>query len=438
MNFFRRRDLGHRRMPIVFFGIPYEPAPVERSRGTLLAFLLLSLLFPQPARSSTPYEITQHPIRSGQPDDQVPEVLGLRRTEGTIFCSGVLVAPRLVLSAGHCLSRPGPISLVLGGQDTPEGAAPAVIARRAHPRFGGDDSDNDAGVLFLSRTAAVSPAVMGGEPPAAGSEVFIVGFGRADAPGSAGTRRSGKAIVKSVTENVLELEAGPARPCYGDSGGAVFQRGPSGDRVLVGVLMEGDESCESTSLALRLDRQVDGFIRPMLRYASAAEGRGGDPCLTGDQCASGMCQAPSGAQWLGYCSGSCAGTASCESPLTCDRQSATCARKTDLHAVTGEPCSQDLACATGYCRLEGTDSGMCTTSCFPGDEPCPGGLKCAASQPGAPGLFECVPAGSPGGCSFSPNVRRTRPTPPVLAMVLLGLWGCRQSSRGRHRPGSRP
>ncbi|HEX3342987.1 MAG TPA: trypsin-like serine protease, partial [Polyangiaceae bacterium] len=109
-------------------------------------------------------------------DDAVVAIVG---APGTTGCSGTVVAPHLVLTAGHCT-----VPLVVqGGRvvfgPSLAGATSSIpIARAvAHPRFDLATLTNDVGVLVLSSAAPAAPVAMGSGAPASGSTVRIVGWG---------------------------------------------------------------------------------------------------------------------------------------------------------------------------------------------------------------------------------------------------------------------
>ena len=189
------------------------------------AALLLALFFPAPASA-----IVGAAEDAAAYADRVVMVL-TRGPEGSAFCTGLVLDPRHVLTAAHCL-RPPKDTLVLF-RDPGDVPAIMLVRRTApHPDYRRDAIRQrtlsiDVGLL---ETAAPLPARFRGAPltTGAGAEIgetlFVTGFGvtREGAPKSGG-RLEGAAVVGRAAGNGRLL---------GRFGGAgVFRRwGNSGRR----------------------------------------------------------------------------------------------------------------------------------------------------------------------------------------------------------------
>ena len=194
-------------------------------------------------------------IVGGSPAPDEDAVVGLSRhavscePQVAIDCSATLIAPRVVITAAHCL-----------GFDPPnvydvffEGTTIPVVGGHAHPDYDPNTFAHDIAVLLLASDAPVAPMAMRIESLPDLTEVTIAGYGITDtAAPMTGVRFAGTAHVTMVGNNVIDLEPGPAIACAGDSGGPVISNGE-----LIGVISHGDAVCMQTGHAWRVDRERD-------------------------------------------------------------------------------------------------------------------------------------------------------------------------------------
>ncbi len=287
------------------------------------------------------------PIVGGAADGGDPAVVEVVIAGGQ--CSGVVVAPRVVLTAAHC-AKPGP-----GGT-----VGDAQIVDTWIDRYDDGSVDHDLAALRLDRDLDVAPLAIGA--PVLGAVVRLVGFG-ADANGVRGVKRQLATTVSAVTARTLVAGGLGATTCVGDSGGAAID----GSGALVGIVSAGDDDCMTASQLVRPDSE------PQLAEVIAAWS---GPCPADGTCTMG-CADPD-CDPCGF-NGTC-GTACPAVDLDCP-----------LGAGPGGTCSVDTDCETRACvdAPEGFYR-ICTAACTT-DSDCPTPLDfCNGGQcfyrHGTPGL----------------------------------------------------
>lgn len=181
--------------------------------------------------------------------DDVPEPGGGVRSGG---CSGSLIAPEWVATAGHCfhdlndnrISGPPPYTtMVTVGtlKDSDKGGQTAkVIDVRQSPV-------HDFAVVRLSAPiTGITPLTIAKAPPAAGEKLQFAGWGSLSATVRKPTDhlKRGQFTVANIEQHTLEVEAVGKRtvensPCPEDSGGPLFVSADNYTGQLVAVVNTG-------------------------------------------------------------------------------------------------------------------------------------------------------------------------------------------------------
>ena len=166
--------------------------------------------------------------------DRVVMVL-TRGADKAGFCSGVVLGPRIVLTAAHCL-RPVADMLV---HYRDEGGRPVVVpveAAAAHPLYRADAIAERAVSIDLAlvetRTPLgarfAAPRLASGAGPAIGETTILAGYGlaREGEPLTGGALRSARLRVRAPLSKILLWAEDGARAgagaCAGDSGAPLF------------------------------------------------------------------------------------------------------------------------------------------------------------------------------------------------------------------------
>ncbi len=185
-------------------------------------------------------------------------------------CSGVAIAPDLVLTAAHCIGSGRPYAISAPGEPTTKKAWALQIFRHrtysaapridAEPRIGAD-----LALLKLAADISPAPVVLSAKDAVQIADRFvIIGFGRIDSGGGGPVMmpRSATLVLQSgLSDGRTLVLADPATygkspglgSCYGDSGGPVFE-GTSGKLALIGIVTSG--KCGLSTIALVLEPYI--------------------------------------------------------------------------------------------------------------------------------------------------------------------------------------
>lgn len=183
-----------------------------------------------------------------------PEVAGVVLNGG--LCSGTLIAPDVVLTAGHCVDA-GPLEVILDNVDLSRSGGERIRVARsmAYPDW---ENRYDAGVLVLERPAKTKPRKVAArctarEELVSGGSVTVVGFGLTTASGTGDNTRLHQGTMAvtdasctqdpscqaSIAPNGEFVAGGRGvDACFGDSGGPVFVDAAGGPAV-AGIVSRG-------------------------------------------------------------------------------------------------------------------------------------------------------------------------------------------------------
>jgi hypothetical protein len=200
------------------------------------------------------------------------------------LCSGVAIAPDLVLTAAHCVPSTGKYRLMTFDGRRPTVKDVANIA--AHPQFSGRADAPDLALIKLAGPVANLRPVAFSErrtPPSVGDRFIVAGFG----VGVQGDRRTAgklRAATLVATDRPSSQQLSLVDPhklgdsagfgvCNGDSGGPVFEER---DRALVGIVSwsartDGEPICGFVSGVIPLARYRYWILETAAKLGSPLE-----------------------------------------------------------------------------------------------------------------------------------------------------------------------
>lgn len=234
--------------------------PIPFVVGTLLA---CSVACSSYAQSPTSLAVPIARIINGQPTDAYEAVGIIGSVQAGGFCTGTLISPTHVLTAGHCaqfIDGDTQATFEVGGQ-TYRSQQISI-----HPAFDSLTLENDVAVIELTEPVAnVTPAAIFRGTPLVGDELIIVGFGAGGTPeggasGAFGDKRVGVTFVDDVDELFVYWtfdDQGEANTAPGDSGGPGFLE-VAGELYIATVTSGGTKSDASLG-DIAFNARVDTF-----------------------------------------------------------------------------------------------------------------------------------------------------------------------------------
>lgn len=371
-------------------------------------------------------------IIQGTPDDGDPAVVWLAP-----ICTGTIIAPRVVLTAAHCVDRPSvlPPSVTFADSRTVP-----LLEGRPHPRWERATFENDLALVLLAAPANVVPAPLLRQPledSSSGQPLRLVGFGVTDpaAQDSVGIKRTGVTTLRAILAMSFTDDSAPQATCAGDSGGPAFLRVDGGE-VIAGVASRGDSACRAYGVKTRVDVFIADFIDPYIRWSEPGAAADGERCAYAAQCANpaSTCRAATDNPDFHFCSAPCRADRECPAPLRCE--AGACQYPPPSPGAVGAPCETDNDCAGQLCRTRSAGGPRtCTVMCSPdAPSPCGHGQACEATLAGtsAEPEFACFASPARAGCAAAPGA----PEAGALGVaVVAALVMIRRRSRGRDERG---
>jgi len=265
---------------------------------------------------------TGRSIINGAPDTDPAHMAVVALTPGpnwSSFCTGTLITPTVVVTAGHCLEGrgAGSFQIFFGNDVQGSGDYRQVSELLIHPDYNGQQVESDIALVRLSSAAPAGispipplPAGSGLTAADEGSTVTFSGFGVTEnntsgekltvtstigkvCPGPSGCSYSGAWVVARA----MGYPNSPGGPCSGDSGGPAFvSRG--GVEYLVGVTSYGDPNCSQYGVSTMV-HSYESWIQSFTGGASEICGNGVDDdgdgqadCADADCATDPACQGP--------------------------------------------------------------------------------------------------------------------------------------------------
>ena len=186
--------------------------------------------------------------------------------DGVTVCTGTLISPAVVLTAGHCVAV-GPEAIFVGSSATETTEVIDIVRSATALGYQWPELHDDVGLLGLAYAASPVPIDVYRESldDFAGADIRIVGFGATDGLGAGlGEKREGHTRIAELDADSFTYHPEPSQTCLGDSGGPALHTVKEEQEAVVGVTSAGDPDCERFAISGRIDRYVDDLIDPFV------------------------------------------------------------------------------------------------------------------------------------------------------------------------------
>jgi secreted trypsin-like serine protease len=274
--------------------------------------VVVALLLPAAASAApgaTASIVGGHPVTI----EEFPSLVYIQAVEGKhgFSCTGTVVAPRIVLTAAHCVEdiekgtiTPAAAYALSTGVADPRMAGPDnifhIVATHVFPGFDPGVLHGDAAILVIDRPTGVPPLALAGAGDAAlyagGAEAQLTGWGltKGNAKNPPANLRATTMLVQTsdTCRQKVKPYYKPYLPaaqvcllaadrksggCFGDSGGPAIGRRPDGTPVQIGVTSTGGPECSTKTPTVQTRADfISGWVS---EWIAATEGGAPPPLV---------------------------------------------------------------------------------------------------------------------------------------------------------------
>lgn len=382
------------------------------------AFVFCLLLLGCGPTVGAPAAARHDSILGGGPDTTTSTVfiLDLRFDNGqSAICSSVLVSPRVLLTAAHCVdpSLKGATSVTVKATNKADATMlmmsdmidATMISRHSLWNPGDTMNQHDLALLLLATApAGVTPVPLQRSLSGfTGQPIRVLGYGVTTSGGTdAAIRRAVTLNVSSVATNTYDFgSAGNNGICSGDSGGPSLYTSGGTERV-VGIHSRTNSGSCGVGTDIRVDTHlpfIDGFVQANDPALCSADGRCASGCTTTDP------DCPVACGMDNMCNLACAtpDPDCCAANSRCDTMCPAGVRDPDCVCIRDGTC--EASCPSGVtdpdclCRADGRCEASCPSGVTDPDCGCGADSVCVATCPAVAPDPDCADCAMNGVCS---------------------------------------
>lgn len=197
-------------------------------------------------------------LQTSHADGQSWAIGAIEGDDGTLYCSGFLVASRWVMTAGHCAVDDAWFRLAGRGADS----VARIKLRDAYL-----SPQQDLALIWLDDTAPLDQTLLlpllppGTDSVSVGDRAILAGVGATE-EGTHGALLFVEEEIVSVDEVFVTVDGkGTTGACSGDSGGPLLVNDDEGNLRVVGILSKGAPSCLGIDVYVRVDQQSSWILK---------------------------------------------------------------------------------------------------------------------------------------------------------------------------------